>query len=102
MAEKLIRRRAYDVPPAILIGYCQTVLGRMRAEVEQQDLERGTIVATVGGAVLAPVSELALKIATEQSGRTSMVVVWRARRLGGDRAILPAFLESVDALARQA
>jgi hypothetical protein len=101
MAEKLVRRRTYDIPRAALIGVCQAALGRMRAQVEQQDLERGTIVATIGGAGLAPLSELALKIAPEDAGRAGLVVTWRARKLGGDRAILPAFLASVDSLARR-
>jgi hypothetical protein len=99
MAVKRAKLRIYNIPPVALIGCCLTALGRMRAEVEQQDLDAGTIVATIGGGLLGPVSELALKISPAGEGRSSLAVLWRARRLGGDRAILPAFLDSVDSLA---
>ena len=103
MATTLTRRRTYAVSPAVLFGICMTALGRMRAQVEQQDLARGVIVALVGGTgPLALASELALQIAVTDAGGTSLRVIWRARRLGGDRAILPAFLMSVDSLAKQA
>jgi len=102
MAERLIRHRSYALPPQALIGCCLTALGRMRAQVEQQDLEGGTIVATVGGGGLAPISELALKISPGPDGGARLAVTWRARRLGGDRAILPALLASIDSLARPA
>jgi len=100
MAEKLTRRRTYALSQPALIGCCLTALGRMRADVERQDLERGVIVATIGRGALAPVSELSLTVAPAGEGRAHLAVTWRARRLGGDRAILPAFLESVDSLAR--
>jgi hypothetical protein len=100
MARKQTKVRIYNLPPAALIGCCLTALGRMRAEVEQQNLEDGSIVATVGGGVLGPISELALKISPAGEGRSSLSVLWRARRLGGDHAILPAFLDSVDSLAK--
>jgi hypothetical protein len=100
MATKQAKLRIYNLPPAALIGCCLTALGRMRAEVEQQDLDRGTIVATVGGGPLGPVSELSVKVSPVGDGRSSLAVLWRSRRLGGDRAILPAFLESVDSLAK--
>ncbi|HET9222499.1 MAG TPA: hypothetical protein VFO07_08350 [Roseiflexaceae bacterium] len=100
MARKKTMLRIYNVPPAALIGSCLTALGRMRAEVEQQNLEAGTIVATVGGGGLGPVSELTLKISPAGEGRSSLSVLWRARKLGGDRAILPAFLDSVDSLTK--
>jgi hypothetical protein len=100
MARKQTHLRIYNLPPAALIGSCLTALGRMRAEVEQQDLAAGTIVATVGGGALGPVSELTLKVSPAGEGRSSLTVLWRARRLGGDRAILPAFWDSVDSLAK--
>jgi hypothetical protein len=100
MAVKRAKVRIYDVPPAVLVGCCLTALGRMRAEVEQQDLNAGTIVATVGGGPLGPVSELALKVSPAGESRSSLSVLWRARRLGGDRTILPAFLNSVDSLIK--
>jgi hypothetical protein len=100
MADKRTRRRTYDVPPAILIGACQAALARIRANIEQQDIERGTIVATIGAGALAPVSELALEIRPEGEGRASLEVTWRARKLGGDKAILRSFLDAVDSLAR--
>jgi hypothetical protein len=98
MAVTLTRHRTYQVPFHILLGGCLAALGRMRAQVEQQDLERGVIVATVGAGLLAPVTELALTVAPLDEGRASLSVIWRARKLGGDRVILPVFLESVDSL----
>ena len=100
MARKQAKLRIYNLPPAALIGSCLTALGRMRAEVEQQNLEEGTIVATVGGGGLGPISELALKISPAGEGRSSLSVLWRARKLGGDRAILPAFLDSLESLTK--
>jgi hypothetical protein len=100
MARKQAMVRIYNLPPPALIGCCLTALGRMRANVEKQDFDAGTIVATVGGGALGPVSELALTISPAGEGRSSLSVLWRARRLGGDRAILPAFLDSVDSLAK--
>jgi hypothetical protein len=100
MARKQTKVRIYNMPPAALIGCCLTALGRMRAEVEQQNLETGTIVATIGGGGLGPVSELALKISPAGEERSSLSVLWRARKLGGDYAILLAFLDSVDSLAK--
>ena len=98
MAVTLTRHRTYQVPFHIVWGCCLAALGRMRAQVEQQDLERGVIVATVGAGLLAPVTELALTVAPLDEGRASLSVIWRARKLGGDRVILPVFLESVDSL----
>ena len=100
MAKTLSRQRSYATSPELLIGACLTALGRMRAQVKRQDLAQGEIVALVGGSgPLAPASELALKIAPVASGQASLSVTWRARRLGGDQAILPAFLAAVDSLA---
>jgi hypothetical protein len=102
MATTLTRQRTYAVSPELLTGACLTALGRMRAQVEQHDLAQGTIVAAIGGSgPLAPASELALVIAPAGAGRSRLMVTWRARRLGGDRAILPAFLASVDSLAEK-
>jgi len=99
MATTLTRQRTYAVSPEVLFGACMTALGRMRAHVERQDPVQGAIVAVVGGSgPLALASELALEIAPASAGRTRLTVIWRARRLGGDRAILPAFLGSVDSL----
>lgn len=99
MATTLTRRRTYAVSPEVLTGACLTGLGRMRAQVERQDLSQGTIVATIGGSgPLAPASELALVIAPAGAGQASLTITWQARRLGGDRAVLPAFLASVESL----
>ena len=103
MATTLTRQRTYAVSPELLTGACLTALGRMRAVVERQNLAQGALVALIGGSgPLAPASELALEIAPAGTGRTRLTVTWRARRLGGDRAILPAFLGSVDSLIGQA
>jgi hypothetical protein len=100
MAAPLTRQHTYQAQFHTLLGCCLTALGRMRAQVEQQDLERGTIVATIGAGPLASVSELALVIAPLDERRSSLTVTWRARKLGGDRAILPAFINSVESLVR--
>jgi hypothetical protein len=102
MATTLTRQRTFAASPEVLFGACMTALGRMRAQVERQDLAEGAIVAVVGGSgPLAPASELVLKIAPTGGGHTSLTAIWSARRLGGDRAILPAFLGSVESLVRQ-
>jgi hypothetical protein len=88
------------VSPAVLLGCCQAALARLRADVEQQDLEHRTIVAAVGGGVLGPVSELKIKVEPLEDGRAHLSVAWQARKLGGDRTVLQSFLTAVDLLAR--
>ena len=100
MATTLTRRRTYHVTPPILLGCCQATLARLHAQIEQQDLARGMIIASIGSGMLGPVSELALQVVPQGADRAHLTVTWRARKLGGDQTILPAFLASVDTLAR--
>jgi hypothetical protein len=95
------RQRTYPIAYEILYGCCLTALGQMRANVERQDIERGTIVATIGGGLLGPVSELALTVAAVAPAEARLAVTWRARARGGDRTILPAFMAAVDMAARR-
>jgi hypothetical protein len=102
MTASKVEQRIYGVSAVQLFGICVTALGRMGARIERQDVERGTIVATVGDRLLAPVSELDLTLVAREPGQTQLVARWRARKLGGDRRILAAFLGSVGSLAARA
>jgi hypothetical protein len=97
-ASQIERRTTYQVLPLQLFGACLTALGQMRAQIERQDVGRGTIVATVGAGLLAPVSELALVLTPIGERQTLLVTTWWARKRGGDRLVLPAFLDAVEAL----
>src|SRR5262245_39139572 len=94
-------QQTYPIPYEILYGCCLTALGQMRANVERHDIERGTIVATLGGGLLAPISELAVTVAAVAQTEARLAVTWRARARGGDRTILPAFMEAVAMAARR-
>lgn len=95
-------RRAYPMPSYMLFSYCMAALGHMRARVEAQDGERGTVVATIGGGLLAPITELALTLTPAGADRAELTAVCRARAWGGDRRVLTAFLERLDALVARA
>jgi hypothetical protein len=99
MAAARIEKRVYTLAPVQLFGVCLTALGQLRAAVERHDVERGTIVATLGADPLAPVSELSIALQPLGNSRTELVVTWRAYKRGGDRRMLAAFLAAVDALA---
>jgi hypothetical protein len=98
----LTRHQTYQLPSPLLYGACITALGHMRARVEVQDGARGVIVATIGRGPLTPISELSLTLTPVDAGRTALAVAWRARAWGGDRAILPAFMDLLDSLVAQA
>jgi hypothetical protein len=89
-------RRAYALTPAQLFGVCLTALGQLGASVERHDVDRGTIVASLGAGPLAPVSELSLALQPLDGGRAELVATWRARKRGGDRRMLAAFLAAVE------
>jgi hypothetical protein len=86
----------YALTPDQLFGVCLTALGQLGASVERHDVERGTIVASLGAGPLAPVSELSLALHPLDGGRTELLATWRARGRGGDRRILAAFLAAVE------
>jgi hypothetical protein len=98
MAAAKVERREYSVPLLQLFGICLTALGQLRATIERQDVEQGTVVATIGARSLAPISELSLVLRPLGEGRTALAVTWRARKHGGDRRLLAAFLDAVAAL----
>jgi hypothetical protein len=91
-----IERRAYALTPPQLFGVCLTALGQLGASVERHDVERGTIVASLGAGPLASVSELSLALQPLDGGGTELVATWRARKRGGDRRVLAAFLAAVE------
>jgi hypothetical protein len=91
-----MKSRVYSVSSAQLFGICLTVLGQLRATIEQHDVERGTIVALFGGGSLGPVTELSLALRSLGEAQTELSAVWRARKRGGDRRLLAVFLEAVD------
>src|SRR5262245_17975458 len=95
------KQQMYPLPYELLYGCCLTALGQMRAHIERQDIESGAIVATIGGGLLGPVSELALTVTAVAQAESRLAVTWRARARGGDRTILPAFLAAVDMAAAQ-
>jgi hypothetical protein len=88
--------RVYALTPAQLFGVCLTALGQLGASIERHDVERGTIVASLGAGPLAPVSELSLALRRLDDRRTELVVTWRALKRGGDRRMLAAFLAAVE------
>jgi hypothetical protein len=98
MVSSQIERRMYNVPPLALFGACLTALGQMRAHIERQDVERGAIVATLGGGVFAPANVLVLTIRAEGGGASELSAAWRARGLGRDRRVLTTFLAAVERL----
>jgi hypothetical protein len=71
---------------------CLTALSRMRAVIEQEDVEQGVIVASLGGGTLV------LVIRPQGQGAAELAASWRARGFGRDRRTLTRFLEAVQAL----
>jgi hypothetical protein len=102
MAAEKVARRVYPASQIQLFGVCLTALGQLRATIELHDVEQGTIVATLGVGALAPLSELSLVLLPLGALQTELEATWRARKRGGDRRLLAAFLALVDALVGQA
>jgi hypothetical protein len=100
MAAAKVERRVYSVSPIQLFGICLTALAQLRASIERQDVDQGTISAAFGDGLLGPTSELSLALRPLGEGQTELAVTWRARKRGGDRRLLAVFLEAVDALMR--
>ena len=98
MAAVKMKRRVYSVPFSQLFGISLTVLGQLRATIEQHDVEQGTIVALLGEESLGPVTELSLALRLLGEAQTELSATWRARKRGGDQRLLAVFLDSVDAL----
>ena len=96
MPRPQIAQRTYHLSSYMLFYECIAALGHMRARIEAEDNERGTIVATIGEGVLAPSSELSLQLTPIDAERTELSAVWRARAWGGDRGLLAAFLQLLD------
>jgi hypothetical protein len=98
MAAIKVERREYSVASLQLFGACVAALSQLRGAIEHHDVEHGTLVAAFGEGPLGPVSELSLTLRPLGAGRTELAATWRARKRGGDRRLLAAFFESVDAL----
>lgn len=98
MASTVIQERTYRVPPVLLIGAVLTTFGRLNAQLEHQNLAAGHIVGVVGRGFLAPKSELAVVINELGNQESRLMLYRRARKFGGDRALIGAFLASVDNL----
>ena len=87
--------RLYRVAPHVLFGACLTALGQMRARIERHDVERGTILATVGGP-LGAATELSLRVSVA-ADQARLVLASQSRGRGDPRA--PATLiQLVDGL----
>jgi hypothetical protein len=94
--------RIYGTAAHALFGACLTALGQMRAHIEHQDVERGTIVAVVGGGLLDPATELSLRIMPADAERARLVAVGKPRKRGGDPRVLTTLVQVVDRLLGQA
>jgi len=90
--------RTYHIAPHALFGACLTALGHMRAQIEQHNVERGTIVAVVGGGPLAAATELSLRISPIEAGHARLVATGTPRARGGDRRALATLVEGIDRL----
>jgi len=100
MAAAKVERRGCSVSSHQLFGICLTALAQLRATIERQDIDQGTISAAFGEGLLGPTSELSLALRPLGEGQTELAATWRARTRGGDRRLLGVFLEAVDALIR--
>jgi hypothetical protein len=101
MAATKVERRVYAVSSNQLFGICLTALAQLRAIIERQDVEQGTISAVFGAGSLTPSSKLALTLRPLGEGQTELAATWRAHKRGGDRRLPAVFLEAVDTLVRQ-
>jgi len=91
-------QRTFQVPAYTLFYQCMTALGHMRAQIEAQDNERGTIVATIGGGLFGPSGALSLTLLPVDAQHTRLLAAYQARAWGGDRRILATFMELLDEL----
>jgi hypothetical protein len=90
--------RIYPAAPHALFGACLTALSQSGARIEQHDVERGTIVAALGGGPLAPTTELALRITPAGAHQARLVATGTPRERGGDRHALARLVQLVDGL----
>jgi len=93
--------RIYQTAPHALFGACLTALGQMCAQIEHQDVERGTIVAVLDSGLLAPATELSLRIMPADAERSRLIAVGKPRKRGGDRRALAILIQEVDRLLAQ-
>ena len=100
MAAAKVERRVYLVSSIQLFGICLMALAQLRATIERQDVDQGTISAAFGEGLPGPTSELSLALRPLGEGQTELAATWRARKRGGDRRLLAVFLEAVDARIR--
>ncbi len=94
--------RTYRTAPHALFGACLTALAQMRAQIEHHDVERGTIVAVIGGGPLDPATELSLRITQADAEHASLAAASKPHKRGGDRRALATLVQMVDRLLAQA
>lgn len=99
MPRERVAQRTFDLPAYDLFYRCITALGHMRAQVEAQDNQSGTITARLGGGLFGPSGALELALTALDDGRTRLDARYRPRAWGGDQRILPAFLQLLESLA---
>ena len=92
-------QRTFHVPAYTLFYQCITALGHMRAQVEAQDNQRGTITAKIGGGLFGPSGALVLTLTPLDAEHTRLAAEYQPRAWGGDRRILAAFMQLLDTLA---
>lgn len=89
--------RTYRIAPQALFGACLTAMAYMRAQIKEQDAERGAIVAMVDGGPLAAATELSLQIMDDPE-HARLVVVGRPPKHRGARRAVATLVQLVDQL----
>lgn len=98
MSRTKSEQRTFNVPAYTLFYQCMTALGHMRAQIEAQDNQLGTIVATFGGGLFGPSGALLLTLLPLDADHTRLSAKYQARAWGGDRRILATFMELLNEL----
>ena len=93
----MIERRTYNTPATALFGACLSALGLLRAEITGQNIEAGTIAATLGAGRRATAGTLLLTIRPAGAGTSELSAEWQPNRRGG-RGSLAALFELIDTL----
>jgi hypothetical protein len=91
-----MERRVYDLPALALFGAGLTALAQLHATIEQQDAERGTIVAKLGRGARGNGQSLAITVRPASDGGSVLAAEWHGRNRSG-RSLGP-FFEALETL----
>jgi hypothetical protein len=91
-----MERRTYDLPALALFGAALTALAQLHAEIEQQDAERGTIVAKLGRGARGSRQSMSITVRPASERRSELAAEWYGRNRGG-RPLAP-FFEALETL----